>query len=220
MRIDSPTGWLARPPRSRVVGVVFLFSGAALLMHILAQVPLRTGLATTFGVAGFAVVLVWRREDDAGRRRLKARVGVGLAAGVAALVVYDVAKWVLAAVDPSPFDPFGAIGTFGVLLAGPGASAPVVLGAGVGYHVLNGVLFGVAFCVLFGHRGVVAGALWGLFLELFQSTLYPGWLDVRFYAEFLGISFLAHVAYGATLGYLCKRWLRTRTGKLGESVGR
>lgn len=212
MTAGLPDRWLDRLLRSRVVGVAFLFSGAALLMHILGQVPLRTGLSATFAASGVVVVVAWRRGDAGSRSRLKARIGVGLAAGVAALVVYDAAKLVLAAIDPSPFDPFGAIGLFGVLLAGPGASDAVVLGVGVGYHVLNGVLFGVAFSVLFGHRGVLAGALWGLFLEGFQSALYPGWLDVAFYREFLGISFLAHVAYGATLGYLCQRWLRTRIG--------
>jgi hypothetical protein len=195
---------------SRLAGGAFLFSGAALLMHILGRVPLRAGLAAAFVAAVVAFGVVWQRQDPAARSRLGSRVVVGLGAGVVALVVYDLTKWVLGRLDPSPFDPFGAITTFGVLLAGPAAGDGTIVAAGVGYHVLNGVLFGVAFSVLFGHRGTIAGVAWGLFLELFQSTLYPGWLDIRFYAEFLGISVLGHVAYGATLGYLCQRWLRTR----------
>ena len=32
------------------------------------------------------------------------------------------------------------------------------------------------------------GIGWGLFLEAFQLTLYPGWLDIRLYQEFATIS--------------------------------
>lgn len=219
MQSTSLSVHVRRLLRSRLVGVAFLFSGAALVMHILAAVPLRAGLVTTFAAAGLVLTAAWRRSDGPARARLRSRVVVGVAAGVVALAAYDAAKWLLGRVDPSPFDPFGAIRTFGVLLAGPAASDTVVVAAGVAFHVLNGVLFGVAFCVLFGHRGVVTGVLWGLFLELFQSALYPGWLDIRFYQEFLGISFLGHVVYGATLGFLCQRWLRRRVdGRLREVV--
>ena len=68
-------------------------------------------------------------------------------------------------------------------------------------------MFGVAYVFLFardgaisGGRALATGVAWGIFLELFQLTLYPGWLDIRAYKEFAMISALGHVVYGATLG--------------------
>jgi hypothetical protein len=65
------------------------------------------------------------------------------------------------------------------------------------------------YCVLFGRRGVPGGIAWGVFLEAFQLTLFPGWLDIRAYREFVQISALSHIVYGATLGFLCKRAWQT-----------
>ena len=54
--------------------------------------------------------------------------------------------------------------------------------------------------------------MWGLFLETFQLTLYPGWLDIRTYSEFATISALSHVVYGATLGLLARAILPRLVG--------
>lgn len=73
-------------------------------------------------------------------------------------------------------------------------------------HLLNGTSFGVAYLFLFARdgrtsvrRALLTGVGWGLFLETFQLTLYPGWLDIRLYQEFATISALSHIVYGATL---------------------
>lgn len=136
------------------------------------------------------------------------RFRIGVAAGIIATVGYDLSKYALSQWDRSPYDPFEAIRIFGVLLAGSAAPAAIIITAGVAYHVLNGVTFAVAFCFLFGERGVTVGILWGLFLETFQLALFPGWLDMRFFQEFLQISFLAHVVYGAILGLVCRHQLQ------------
>ena len=198
----------------RIVGVFFLFSGAALLMHILGGVPLLVGLAGMAIVAVGAFAYVWRQLNPLVRAQLRSHVRIGIAAGVLAVVAYDIAKWGLAVLDPSSFDPFGAVPIFGALIVGTSAPTEWLMAAGIGYHVLNGVTFAVAYSVLFGRRGALAGIGWGVFLEAFQFTLYPGWLNTAaVYAEFVTISFFAHVVYGATLGYVCKRGLtRTRGG--------
>ena len=54
---------------------------------------------------------------------------------------------------------------------------------------------------------LVSGVGWGLFLETFQLTLYPGWLNITTYKEFVTISFLGHIVYGLVLGALGHRWL-------------
>ena len=53
------------------------------------------------------------------------------------------------------------------------------------------------------------GMAWGLFLELFQLALYPGWLSIGFYDEFLRVSFLGHLVYGGVLG-MSARWALRR----------
>ena len=87
--------------------------------------------------------------------------------------------------------------------------------AGIAFHLLNGTTFGVAYVFLFARHGsfstrraIVTGLTWGLFLEMFQITLYPGWLDVRAYTEFAAISFLGHVVYGFTLGVVARAGLQ------------
>lgn len=194
--------------RRRIVGIFFLFSGAALLMKILGGVSLPVALTGTVTVAIGGAAYLWRRLDPLARSQLRVRMRVGTVAGITAIVAYDATKWGLAVLDPSSFDPFGAIPTFGALFVGTSAPPTWTTAVGIGYHVLNGLTFAVAYSIMFGHRGVLAGVGWGIFLEIFQFTLYPGWLNINaFYAEFVTVSFLGHAAYGATLGYVCKREL-------------
>jgi hypothetical protein len=185
-----------------------LASGAALLAHLLAGIALPLALAFTVGLLALTIVLVWRRTKPAERRPLATYTLVGLGVGLVATIVYDVVRVVLAEFDPSPYNPFEAIRMFGILLAGPDAPAGLSMTAGFAFHFVNGIAFGIAYCFLFGRRGLVAGILWGLFLELFQVTLYPGWLNIRAYQEFVQISALGHIAYGAVLGWGCQASLR------------
>ena len=90
----------------------------------------------------------------------------------------------------------------------------LALAAGVAFHVLNGLSFGLAYLLVFGRLALrsrrlalASGVGWGLFLEAFQVTLYPGWLSIAAYREFVTISALGHVVYGATLGLLGRRVL-------------
>lgn len=190
------------------VGVAMLFSGAALLAHILWAVALPLALAFTASLLGLTVWLVWRRAPAAGRRALAVRVLIGLGVGLVGTVAYDLSRFLLAQLDPSPYNPFEAIRVFGLLLVGATAPPTTVMAAGFGFHVLNGAAFGIAYCFLFGRRGLLTGVAWGLFLELFQITLYPGWLDIRAYREFAMISAAGHLIYGAVLGFGCREMLR------------
>lgn len=196
---------------NRVFGVATLSGGAALVIHILSGISLRLGLAVAAAALAGAGRSVWRRASTTQRGHLRRALNVGVISGLVATAVYDLTRTLLSQLDTSPYDPFEAVRMFGVVLVGP--SAPQALGyaAGTGFHLVNGVAFAVAFCLLFGPRGVVAGIGWGLFLELFQITLYPGWLDIQAYREFAQISALSHVAYGATLGTV-SRWGFDRGG--------
>ena len=201
----------------RSLGVGATFSGAALVMHILIGVSLRFALVVAGALVVLALAVVWRRAAPPLRQAITRRAGVGLVAGVLALVAYDASKWALSQLDPSPYNPFEAVRAFGLLLVGEAQPGAIVLSAGAGFHVLNGVCFGIAFVFLFGYRGVLAGMVWGVFLETFQLALYPGWLGTELVAEFVQISAASHLVYGATLGLVCKNRLRAEVAAMKQS---
>lgn len=206
---------LARP----ALGFFALFSGVALLLNILLTLDLRLGLATLgLGVvAAFAVML--RRAGHDERRSIIRSLGYGAAAGVLATLAYDLVRVALSEVDPSPYKPFEAITRFGQLLLATGSRDAGVVLAGALYHSLNGATFGVAFMLLFARdgriglpRAVILGSAWGIFLELFQLSLYPNWLGIRYLNEFVTISASGHLAYGATLAVVGRGLLRRTSG--------
>jgi len=196
---------------NRILGAAALFSGAALVAHILAGVSLRLTLLFTALLLVLAIVLIARRSAPRQRARLRRVAGAGLLAGVIATAAYDGAQFLLSRGTDSPYNPFEAIRAFGLLLAGPSAPPVAIYAAGTSFHLLNGISFGVAFCFLFRRRSLLQGIAWGMFLELFQLTLFPGWLDIRSYREFVQISVLAHLVYGAVLSLVAQAILREST---------
>ncbi|MGH2356861.1 MAG: hypothetical protein ACRDGJ_02475 [Candidatus Limnocylindria bacterium] len=204
-----------------VLGLVALASGVALLAHIVAGISLLLGVSIAALVLIGAALWIRRSADDGDRRRIARTAGAAALAGLLATAAYDVTRTGLALIDQSAYNAFEAIRVFGMLLAGVNAPITVVYAVGMTYHVVNGVSFGVGYGFLFGRGGatdvrwaLLTGVGWGLFLEAFQLTLYPGWLDIRAVAEFAQISAAAHVVYGATLGLAC-RWLLRRVDPEG-----
>jgi hypothetical protein len=202
---------LGRP----ILGFLALFSGIALLLNILLNVDLRLGLGVLAAIMIGALILVTRGVGVEERQRNSRTIGYGLVAGILATLAYDLARTLLAEIDPSLYRPFEAITRFGQLLLGSEArDAGVVLAGGL-YHVLNGTTFGVAWMFLFARdgrisvtRAVLLGSGWGLFLEMFQLVLYPDWLGIRYFSEFVSISASGHVVYGVTLGLVGPALLR------------
>jgi hypothetical protein len=190
----------------RILGAAALFSGAALVAHILSGISLRLTLLFTAALLAVAILLTARRSTPKGREWLRRLAIAGSIAGAVATICYDAAKYALSRLSPTQYNPFEVVHAFGMLLAGSGASPAMIYGAGVAFHLLNGVSFGIAFSFLFRRRSVLTGIAWGLFLEIFQLTLYPGWLDIRSYAEFMRVSVVAHIIYGVVLS-LVSQWL-------------
>jgi len=198
----TPVAVLLRP--RALLALAALFSGVALLAHILAGYSLPLTLLLTTGLMVLAARGIWRRASRGQRARLARLSRTGLTAGLLATVAYDVSKFTLSRFDPSPYNPFEVIRIFGRLLVGNSAPLGVTYAAGTSFHLLNGLTFATSYCFLLGGTGVLTGIAWGLFLELFQLTLYPGWLNIKFYTEFATISALSHVVYGAVLGLCCR----------------
>ena len=216
---DAPTGRdLGRRWRP-LLGIGGLFSGVALLMTILGSISLNLALAgMTLVMLGILGAVLWISDVET-RRWIFWTIASGIVAGFTATLAYDASKTALSQLDPSPYDPFHALTIFGTLILGRGADPGLILAAGTAFHLLNGTSFGVAYAFLFARggdttlrRALVTGIVWGLFLETFQLTLYPGWLDIRTYSELATISALSHVVYGATLGLLARAILPRLVG--------
>lgn len=209
----------------RLIGLFALFSGVALLMNIIGRVSLPLALAGTATLTILGVGLSVRRQPPEARRWTIRTAAVGAAIGLVATIAYDVTKAILSQLDPSPYNPFEALRIFGQLLLNTDATTADVYLAGGAFHFLNGTAFAVAYAFLFGRdgattrrRAVLTGMGWGVFLEIFQLTLYPGWLSIQFYTEFATISALSHLVYGATVGLLARAGLRRYVATGGSTA--
>ncbi len=199
-----------------IFAIVSLGTGAALLAAIFVSISLTIGLVVAMLIWLAAAAFILWRGSPARRSEIRRVVAAGSAAGLAATLAYDSSRWALSHLDPAPYNPFEAIRVFGVLLTSApfDASGPTVLAVGALYHLLNGTSFGLAYALLIGGRNagtlfaVLTGVAWGLALELFQISIYPGWLDIRAYDEFVRVSFMGHVVYGAVIGLGTRLLLR------------
>lgn len=191
-----------------VSGAVFLTSGASLLVYVLTGTPLPLVLGVLAVAAGVAVaVAVW--PDEVRRRGWLRRIAVGVPVGLVATGAYDVSRVLLVDVLGFHASPFKAFPLFGqALLMNDASTGPVTFALGVAFHALNGVMFGCAYAVWFGHRPWWWGIGFALGLEAFMLAIYPGWLDIRTLGEFTTMSVFGHVVYGTVLGLGTSRLLR------------
>lgn len=185
---------------ARVGGSVFLVSGFSLVLHILTGAPLWALLAAL--VAGGCIAtarFVW--AAPAARRDWTMKVWVGFVVGLVATGAYDLARWLLVQVGGFHLSPFQALPLFGEALLGGLGDRTTRLVIGVGFHLLNGITFGMAYTAWFGRRSPWWGIPFALGLEAFMLALYPGWLDVRSVRELTQVSIFGHFVYGLTLGF-------------------
>jgi hypothetical protein len=219
--VDAALGQPAEVPSQArrwaflTVGLAAGFSGIAVITTILTGVPLAIAEAAFVLVPLAAVINIVRRSPRPIVIEV-ARVGrIGAVAGFVATMVYDVTRTAGSYFDPSPYNPFEAIRQFGLGMVPESAPLPLIMVAGFGIHALNGASFGVIYAVFAGRHvrtwraALFSGIAWGLTLEFIQSILYPGWLRITtVIREFLVISGIGHLAYGAALGALSQLLIR------------
>jgi hypothetical protein len=220
VRLEASTTW-------RLLAALPLASGAALIVHVLSGVSLGATLLAAGGIVFLAGLMLWRQLSPVARLEVRRRAVVGALAGLAATGAYDSVRWALVTVFRYTYWPFDIFSIFGQAITGGGLPAGVVTGIGVLYHYLNGVMFALAYTILFGRAGWWVGILWALGLEALMLSVYPGWLHPQAFGEFLSVSMLGHVAYGSVLGLLAQRtlvsgfgWLRRRMGGANAAAGR
>ncbi len=195
-------------PRS-ALALVGSAGGCGLIIYVSTGVPVIATLIALVGLGGLGLLI--RLRGSAGQRRTIRRLLLaGIGAGIAGTLAYDCTRWLLVAAlqyDISPFGAFPALGQ-GLLGGTQVQEAWILVTLGAGYHVLNGLGFAVAYSALFGRRGPVAGIAFALGLEIAMIGIYPSWLRIQAMSEFLQMSMVGHVAYGATVGAVARALLR------------
>ncbi len=197
-----------QPPDPRVVAVAAAgaaSSGGALVVAILTDRPLW--LASTFvfvpGLVSLVAVTVLQRRNQ--QQLFLLRLRRGLLVGAAATIAYDVVRWSIEAANLTSTNSFLAIRAFGIGLTSRPYDDPLSILAGWTFHVTNGLGFALAYSFVAAGRRWWWGVLYALVLETFMIALYPGWLGFTLSGEFLSVSMLGHVAYGAVLGTAMER---------------
>jgi hypothetical protein len=194
-------------------------SAGAVAVYIVARISLAAAVVVLVVPAGAAWWWTWRRLPAAGRAELIRRARAGVVAGVAATATYDLTRWALVEVFSLSVDPWVTIRLFGRLLVGDDRPASVTLPVGIVFHVVNGIGLAVGFAVLFGGRTWRAGVVYAVVLEVIMVALYPSWLDISKMDEFVTVTFLAHVAYGATLAEVSRRLLARPPAPVPAAAG-
>lgn len=189
------------------MAAVFLGSGAALLVYVLAGLSLRWTFVALAAGGVTVATLVIRRLPAARRAKITRRIAVGAVAGFVATLAYDAARLALVELAGLTVKPFEAWRLFGLALAETEQASTSTFVLGTAFHVCNGIAFGIAFTVAFGRKGAWAGIVWALVLETFMVSVYPGWLGLKALDEFLSVSITGHLVYGSVLGWLAKSLL-------------
>jgi hypothetical protein len=190
-----------------LIGLPFA-GGAALVLHILADISLPLGILGLALLGGGLAAFVLSRMPVTQRRAMYQRARIGAAAGFVGTIAYDLARYGTVALFDMSFRPFHVMNVFGELFIGSGHTDAATFAAGFAYHVSNGTFFGLAYTLVFRRPQWWTGALWGIGLELSMATLYPRWLAIQQINEFLEVSALGHVVYGATLGVVAGALVR------------
>lgn len=191
----------------RVITAAFLVSGLALVLFVLVGLSLPLTLLVGWSAIGVGIWWFERNASTDARARLHEVLRVGAIAGLGATVAYDLSRLALVHLFDLDIQPFGAFGAFGDALLPGSAREGGARVVGLGYHLVNGVSFGIAYTGLFRRRGALTGIAYALALEAAMLAIYPGWLDIEARREFTQMSLLGHIAYGATLGSLARRLL-------------
>ncbi len=199
-----------------VLGILGFGGGMALVASVVSQVSLAATMALVLAAGILAARHLWAHSSPEKQEVVCRRLRAGLPAAVAALLAYDVSRWAVVEVLGLTFAPFEAFGAFGRAFWGEGATGWWVEASGIGVHVVNGLGFAIGYTLLAGRRGPLAGVVFALGLEAAMVVLYPPWLRIQAVDEFLQVSMVGHVVYGATLGWVARALLqrahqRTRT---------
>jgi len=188
-----------------IVAAAASSSGLALLLTILTHRPLWlwASFIAVPGLIAVAGLSVWMRRQQ--ETLFLSRLRAGIIAGVVGTAAYDVVRATIEGLHLTSTHTLRTIPIFGAGLTGHDPSTAIAIAAGWGFHIMNGIGFAISFVLLAAGRPIWWGIVFALVLEALTISLYPGWLGFTLNGEFVSVSMLGHVAYGAVLGSIAKR---------------
>jgi len=188
--------------------ILALMSLAALVSHLFGILPMVFFL-TYFGVPSLLLIfllVVWARRIEA--EVFLNGLAVGLAGGLAGTLLYDSVRLLLRESRLFNYDGFKAIYIFGMWISGQPVDSAAAAVAGWIYHFWNGLSFGVFYTLTFGRRHWLYGVGYGLVMELFMLGLFPMFLRISDRFDFIALSLIGHMFYGAGLGLVAQKYAK------------
>jgi len=185
-----------------------LVSLAALVAHVFHVLPMPFFLEV-FGIPSLLVIYAlaaYARKINA--RMLTSGLWVGIWAGLAASLVYDGVRYLVGLTHLFGYNGFVPILMFGSWITGHPTTSTAAKIAGWTYHYWNGATFGVIYTLAVGRRSWWWGVAYGILMECCMLGLFPFFLRVTSKVDFVALSMIGHVAYGAVLGMLAQKYLR------------
>lgn len=211
----------ARGPGWR--GVLFvaccLGSIATLLGHLYGVASMRTLTIVLWVPSTIAMLALWLRARRLGDTEFLLRARAGLIGGLWGTIGYDWCRVPLHVLGENPFPP---IRSYGMWVLGAAHSTPLTDLTGLLYHFSNGLTFGLIYAMAAFRRHWAWALVWGVGLEsLAVASPFGHIYAIRYAANALVIAYVAHLFYGAPLGWTCKRLSadsRAGTGKVSLAL--
>lgn len=184
-------------------------SALALVAHVLGFLPMPFFLEV-FGIPSLLVLLAlaaWGQKIDAGM--FTNCLWVGLWAGLVATLVYDGVRWLVDRGHLFGYNGFVPILMYGSWITGMPMTSLAARLAGWTYHYWNGATFGIIYALAAGKRHWLFGVGYGIVLECCMLGLFPLFVPVANKIDFIALSMIGHLAYGAVLGTLVQQYVRS-----------
>jgi hypothetical protein len=198
-----------RAVEQRLRWVAVALSGigvTALIVHVFGWLRMPFFIAV-FGVPSvllLCALAAYARRIDA--ELFLNSLWVGMFSGLIATFAYDGVRALVERSHIFGYNWYVPILMFGNWITGAPQSSAVAKWAGWTYHYWNGVSFGVMYALAFGRVRWYWGIAFGMFLEACQLGLFPMFLRVTNKFDFVAISMIGHIAYGAVLGVLVEKY--------------
>jgi hypothetical protein len=183
-------------------------SGLSLVAHVLGVLPMPYFLEV-FGIPSWLVLLAlaaWGKKID--DRKFTSRLWVGLWVGLVATIAYDGVRFLVERGHLFGYNGFVPILMFGSWITGRPTSSLAAKLAGWSYHYWNGITFAIIYTLGLGKRHWLYGIGYAMLLECCMLGLFPLFVPVTRKLDFIAVSMIGHVAYGAVLGILGQRHVR------------
>jgi hypothetical protein len=179
----------------------------ALVAHVLGVLAMPFFLEV-FGIPSLLAIYAlaaFAKKINAGM--LTAGLWVGLWAGLAATVVYDGVRFIVERGHLFGYNGFVPILMFGSWITGRPTTSAAAKVVGWAYHYWNGATFGVIYTLTLGRKRWLWGVGYGIVMECCMLGLFPLFLRVTNKIDFIAVSMIGHLAYGAALGLLAQKYL-------------